>query len=632
MAEHNPNLPDEATPIKAMTDPRTFAETSNLNAVLIEEEEPEMTAREMRQLMAKQNNVIADMQKQMSQVIALMMSKEAATTVEAATSAPPSALPPVEATTSAPQLAPNEFPACEAQQAEPPGRVDLSFLEQHLSPQYRPNPPKRALHQPLSAEIMAEHLSGMPPALPTYNGTTDPEDHVSTFCLRMQLQTNSNAALCRTFPSTFSGICLDWYNRLPNGIIRSFEEFILLFTTKFASQKRRPLHLKELIDIRKKDGKSLRTFYARWSRVAMAVRDLTPETAAHHLMEATTNMELNLAIAKRPITLSTELEMKIEKAITLEETLGVGSVRRFEPAKLPREEQGRRQLTLPQDQLAQLHRGQKRHPPPPQEQAQRGRSPDRRSSHAFTPLNDSVKNVFHVLREKGYKLNWPAPLKSLPHMRDPKKHCDFHRETGHWTEDCQELRYEIEGLIRRGLLAEFTHEKEEQVGGPQNPPPPPQADYNEAAGAYVVRKEIGVVTVKGDRPKKKTKRERAIEFAAADVQTGGQLSFNDIELPQGIPSEDPLIITALVAACKIHRLLIDGGAAADILFQSTIDKMDIDPRLIKRAQGNLVGFSGTRVPVICVVTLPVVIGDQEPHVSKQVEFTIVDCKSSHNGI
>ncbi|CAL1383130.1 unnamed protein product [Linum trigynum] len=476
MAEHNSNSPDESTPIKAMTNPREFAEASNLNAVLLEEEEPELTAKEMRQLMAKQNDVIANMQKQMSQVIALMMSKEAAATTGATLSAPQqvpgeasgTALPPhpahetqqveltVCATPVAPQQAPGEtsgtvpppHPAYETQQAELPGRADLSFLEQHLSPQYRLNPPKRALHQPLSAEIMAEHLSGMPPALPTYNGTTDPEDHVSTFCLRMQLQTNSNAALCRTFPSTFSGIFLDWYNRLPNRIIRSFEEFILLFTTKFASQKRRPLHLKALVDLRQKDGESLRSFYARWFRLAMTVRDLTPETAAHHLLEATTNMELKRALAKRPVTLSTELEMKIEKAITLEETFGAGSVRCFEPAKLPREEQGRRQLTLPRDQIAQLHSGQKRHPPPPQEQAQRGRSPDRRAPHAYTPLNDSMKNVFHVLREKEYKLNWPAPLKSLPHMRDPKKHCDFHRATGHWTEDCRELHYEIKGLIR----------------------------------------------------------------------------------------------------------------------------------------------------------------------------------------
>ncbi|CAL1359380.1 unnamed protein product [Linum trigynum] len=191
----------------------------------------------MRQQMAKQNEVIADMQRKMNQVIALMMSKEAAPAAHVEPIAPrqvageaPVPVPAPELVTLPPADAP---PAREVQQAEPRDRENLGFLEQHLSPQYRPHPPRRILHQPLSKEIMAEHLSGMPPALPTYNETSDPEDHVSTFCLRMQLQTNSNVALCITFPSTFSGICLDWYNRLPNGIICSFEEFILLFTIKF---------------------------------------------------------------------------------------------------------------------------------------------------------------------------------------------------------------------------------------------------------------------------------------------------------------------------------------------------------------------------------------------------------------
>ncbi|CAL1388293.1 unnamed protein product [Linum trigynum] len=212
MAEQDSNIPGEVTPMKAMTTHRVFAElaeASNRDAVLIEEEEPELTAKEMRQLVAKQNGVISDMQKQMSQVIALMMSRE----VAAAPDAAPVVLQLTQGEASGaappPHQAAVELPAPEAQRCEPPGRADLSFLEKHLSPQFRPNPPRKILHQLLCAEIMAEHLSGTPPTLPTYNGTTDPEDHVSTFCLRMQLQTNSNATLCRTFPSTFSGICLD---------------------------------------------------------------------------------------------------------------------------------------------------------------------------------------------------------------------------------------------------------------------------------------------------------------------------------------------------------------------------------------------------------------------------------------
>ncbi|CAL1355312.1 unnamed protein product [Linum trigynum] len=149
MAEHNPNSADEATPIKAMTNQRVFAEASNLNAVLIEEEKPELTAKEMRQLMAKQNEVIADMQKKMSKVIALMMSKEAMSTAHVAPTAPQQvageASESVPASELAPlsQQAPFESPAHEVQQVEPRARVDLSFLEQHLSPQYSPHPPQK---------------------------------------------------------------------------------------------------------------------------------------------------------------------------------------------------------------------------------------------------------------------------------------------------------------------------------------------------------------------------------------------------------------------------------------------------------------------------------------------------------
>ncbi|CAL1400362.1 unnamed protein product [Linum trigynum] len=215
-------------------------------------------------------------------------------------------------------------------------------------------------------------------------------------------------------------------------------------------------------------------------------------------------------------------------------------------------------------------------------------------------------------------------------MRDHRKHCDFHREAGHLKEDCVNLRVEIEALIRRGFLSECVRGAKEQKEQDARPPPPPQLDYNEITGSYIVRKEICAVTIEGDQPKKKTKHDRAMECATIDAQPKCNMSFDDAEFPQGIPSKDPLTITALIVACKFYRLLINGGS--DIMFKSTLDQMDIDPHMIKHAQGNLVGFSRTRVAVIGAITLPVVIGDQEPRVSKQVDFTIVDNNSPHNGI
>ncbi|CAL1355406.1 unnamed protein product [Linum trigynum] len=131
---------------QSSNEPDTVRGNHNLSAVLIEEEEPELTAKEIRQQLAKQNEVIADMQHTMNQVIAIRMNKEA-----------PAVEPPTPVERQ-PALAIREQQRVEPQRVEPPQRANLGFLEQHLSPHYRPQP-KVTIHQPLCSEIMAEHLS-----------------------------------------------------------------------------------------------------------------------------------------------------------------------------------------------------------------------------------------------------------------------------------------------------------------------------------------------------------------------------------------------------------------------------------------------------------------------------------------
>ena len=40
-------------------------------------------------------------------------------------------------------------------------------------------------------------------------------------------------------------------------------------------------------------------------------------------------------------------------------------------------------------------------------------------------------------------------------MRDKKKYCHFHKDHGHYTEDCKDLKEQIEELIRKGKLQKF---------------------------------------------------------------------------------------------------------------------------------------------------------------------------------
>ena len=74
-----------------------------------------------------------------------------------------------------------------------------------------------------------------------------------------------------------------------------------------------------------------------------------------------------------------------------------------------------------------------------------------------------------VLRETQHEkiLRWPSQMKTDPKKRDLTKYCEFHRDHGHQTDDCIQLRKEIEYLIRCGHLCLFVASK----GRDQAPPP-----------------------------------------------------------------------------------------------------------------------------------------------------------------
>ena len=54
-----------------------------------------------------------------------------------------------------------------------------------------------------------------------------------------------------------------------------------------------------------------------------------------------------------------------------------------------------------------------------------------------------------------YYLIWSRPLHSSPNVRDKKKYCCFHKDHGHYIEDCRDLKKQIEELIWKGKLQKF---------------------------------------------------------------------------------------------------------------------------------------------------------------------------------
>ena len=65
-----------------------------------------------------------------------------------------------------------------------------------------------------------------------------------------------------------------------------------------------------------------------------------------------------------------------------------------------------------------------------------------------------VDKILVQIKDEHY-LKWPRPLHSSPNVRDKKKYYRFHKDHGHYIEDCRDLKEQIEELIRKGKLQRF---------------------------------------------------------------------------------------------------------------------------------------------------------------------------------
>ncbi|XP_075640671.1 uncharacterized protein LOC142612469 [Castanea sativa] len=82
----------------------------------------------------------------------------------------------------------------------------------------------------------------------------------------------------------------------------------------------------------------------------------------------------------------------------------------------------------------------------------------------------------------------------------------------------------------------------------------------------------------------------------------------------------------------MHRVLVDNGSSADILYYPAFQQIGIARERLVPTNAPLAGFGGTRVYPLGVVTLSVTVGDYPQQVTKDVAFLVVDCSSAYNAI
>ena len=86
------------------------------------------------------------------------------------------------------------------------------------------------------------------------------------------------------------------------------------------------------------------------------------------------------------------------------------------------------------------------------------------------------------------------------------------------------------------------------------------------------------------------------------------------------PHDDLLVIMLKVEEFNIHRVLIDNGSSADIIYLLAFLQMKLDKKRI----------TGDRIVPRGIVTLTVIVGTYPTQFTKEINFLIVDCPSTYN--
>ena len=491
---------------------------------------------------------------------------------------------------------------------------------------------------PFTAEVLRYPLPAKfrMPQVEAFDGIKDPVDHLITYKNQMEFHGYQDPVRCRAFATTLKDPALSWFNRIPPSSISSFRELSIAFVSHFIGARTYRKSSYHLLTVKQGSQESLKSYVQRFNAESLKI-DIPDEKFAITAFIAglgVQSKDLMFSISKNPQASMAVVLAEAEKYINGEEAL----ISKKESSSTHKEKSGRdkRRGRSPKRQNDQeksprkdrerslKRRGSLRdHLGPPQFERRRRYSPQR-----FTPLTASVSQVLHEVRNEKF-LRWPTQMKSDPATRDDTKYCEFHRDYGHHTDNCIQLKKEIEYLIRRGYLRRFISSENQaqnqaQNQAPTQQPPPRQTTTQHQQPLGEIQVISGGFAGGGEFSSARKAYLRSIRSAEiGEIQAVSKLprldtsiTFSDSDL-EGCqhPHDDPLVVRAIVANKTVHRVLVDNGSSADIIFASAFDKMGIGREKMEPVNTHMWGFSGEKVLSLGSIQLVLTLG--EPHARRR---------------
>ncbi|XP_063947130.1 uncharacterized protein LOC108204072 [Daucus carota subsp. sativus] len=381
-----------------------------------------------------------------------------------------------------------------------------------------------------------------------------------------------------------------WYSRLPPNCISSFGDLSRAFIGQFIGSKTHAKSSASLINLHQGRNESLRDYMNRFTKEALKVPDLDQKVAMIALQQGTRDDNFRRSLAKRAPENMNELQERARKYIKAEESLKK-SQNNQGPTPNPKKRGNDTEYNADSKYL---------------KTGDGDKSPTKKKTGPrftdYARLNAPRSQILMEI-EKDESVRWPKPIRTDPEKRNKDLYSRFHKDTGHKTDDCRQLKDEIEFLIRKGKLSRYTRDtdknprdndnrgKDNDDRNKRNQPRGPVINVISggptAAGlSSNSRKAYAreVMYIVGEPPKR-----AKIEFA---------LAFDNLDLDRvKFPHDDPLVITPVIGNSSVKRVLVDSGASVDILFHGAYEKMGYSDSQLTPSDMPIYGFNNVETKI-----------------------------------
>ncbi|GJY98517.1 reverse transcriptase domain-containing protein [Tanacetum coccineum] len=263
----------------------------------------------------------------------------------------------------------------------------------------------------------------MPNNVKTYDGTGDPEDHVNIFQAAAQLHPKS---------------------------IDGYKDLKAAFLAYFMQQKNYVKDHVKIHDIKQKDGETIEKFMERFKAETGRIKGAPECMRISGFMHGVNNPKLTKRLNEH-VPKTMEEMMIATTAFIRGEAAAAGK------------KKGR--TSWRSHDQSKWHASERR-------SDFRGQPREGRGSSKFTSLTRTPKEI---LAAEAGKFKPPPPMVTSVEKRSSSKFCDFHNNKGHSTDECMQLKKQIEELVWAGkisyLIKEIKQGRDQPKVGKKEVPP-----------------------------------------------------------------------------------------------------------------------------------------------------------------